>query len=148
MQAFDSNELLCYHGAVKRKTPVRRAGRRTAVAERPTITVRFHDPAQHELLSLVADERHTSVNQLIQDLIDDPLHEAAGELEGKLMRMAEKLRSMTKVQRARSITTAATETSAAEGKYQDPLRARRISREDALKLRRALDEGRAEPDLG
>jgi hypothetical protein len=43
--------------------------------------VRFNDPAQHELLSLVADERHTSVNQLIQDLIDAPLHEAAGERE-------------------------------------------------------------------
>ena len=133
---------------MNRKAPVRRLVRRTAVAERPTITVRFNDPAQHELLSLVADERHTSVNQLIQDLIDDPLHEAAGELEGKLVRMAEKLRSMTKVQRARSITAAAREASEAEGKYQDPLRARRISREDALKLRRALDEGRAEPDLG
>jgi len=110
--------------------------------------VRFNDSAQHELLSLVADERHTSVNQLIQDLIDAPLHEAAGELEGKLVRMVEKLRSMTKLQRARSITAAARETSAAESKYQDPLRARRISREEALKLRRALDEGRAEPDLG
>jgi hypothetical protein len=131
---------------VKRKAPVRREVRRTAVAERRTITVRFNDPAQHELLSLVADERHTSVNQLIQDLIDAPLHVAAGELEGKLVRMVEKLRSMTKVQRARSITAAASETSEAEGKYQDPVRARRISREDALRW--ALDEGRAEPDLG
>ncbi|HVB77893.1 MAG TPA: hypothetical protein VNI34_08870 [Candidatus Nitrosotalea sp.] len=133
---------------MKRKAPVRRPVRRPAVAERPTITVRFNDPAQHELLSLVAGERHTSVNQLIQDLIDAPLHEAAGELEGKLVRMVEVLRSMTGVQRARSITAAARETSEAEGKYQDPLRARRISREDALNLRRALDEGRAEPDLG
>jgi len=133
---------------VKRKAPVRRAARRSAVAERPTITVRFNDPAQHELLSLVADERHTSVNQLIQELIGAPLHEAAGELEGKLVRMAEKLRSMTDVQRVRSITAAAKETSEAEGKYHDPLRARRISREDALKMRRALDEGSAEPDLG
>jgi len=133
---------------VKRKAPVRRAVRRTAVSERPTITVRFKDPAQHELLSLVADERHTSVNQLIQDLIDAPLHEAAGEVEGKLVRMVEKLRSMTKVQRARSITVAARDTSEAERKFQDQLRARRISREEALKLRQALDEGLAEPDLG
>jgi len=125
---------------VKANARVRRAVRRSAVAERPTITVRFNDPAQHELLSLVADERHTSVNQLIQDLIDAPLHEAAGELEGKLVRMVDKLRSMTRGQRARLITAAARETSEAEGKYQDPLRARRISREDALKLRRTLDE--------
>lgn len=140
--------MFCYHGVVKRRALVKRAVRRTAVAERPTITVRFNDPAQHELLTLVADERHLSVNQLIQDLIDAPLHEAAGDMEGKLVRMVEKLRSMTKVQRARSITAAARETSEAEGKYQDPLLARRISREDALKLRRALDEGRAGPDLG
>lgn len=118
------------------------------MAERPTITVRFNDPAQHELLALVADERHTSVNQLIQDLIDAPLREAAGELEGKLVRMVEKLRSMTKVQRARAIASAARDTSGAEGEYEEPLRARRISREEALRLRRALDEGRAEPNLG
>jgi hypothetical protein len=133
---------------MKRRITARRAARRTSVAERPTITLRFKDPAQHELLALVADERHTSVNQLIQDLIDAPLREAAGELEGKLVQMVEKLRSMTKGQRARGIASAARDTSEAEGRYQEPLRARRISREEALRLRRALDEGRAEPNLG
>lgn len=133
---------------MKRKAAAKRAGQRTAVADRPTITVRFKDPAQHELLALVADERHTSVNQLIQDLIDVPLRDAAGELEGKLMRMVEKLRSMTTAARAGSIAAAAREASEAEGRYADPLQARRISREEAVKLRRALDERRAEPDLG
>jgi len=133
---------------VRRNVAARRVGHRAAAVARPIITVRFNDPAQHELLTLVADERHTSVNQLIQELIDAPLRDAAGELEGRLVRMVEKLRSMTKVERARSIAAAARATAEAEGKYKDPLKARQVSREELLRLRRALDEGRAEPDLG
>ncbi|MGH7765068.1 MAG: hypothetical protein ACREOM_11715 [Candidatus Dormibacteraceae bacterium] len=110
--------------------------------------MRFNDPVQHQLLTLVADERHTSVNQLIQELIDAPLRDAAGEIEGRLVRMVERLRSMTKVDRARSIAAAARATGEAEGKYKDPLKARHVSREEVLRLRRALDERRAEPDLG
>lgn len=133
---------------MRRNVAARRVGHRPTPADRPTITVRFNDPAQHQLLTLVANEHHTSVNQLIQELIDAPLRDAAGELEGRLVRMVERLRSMTKVERARSIAAAARATGEAEGKYKDPFKARHVSREEVLRLRRALDEGRAEPDLG
>ncbi len=95
--------------------------------QRPAFTLRFRNEATHRTLRLTAHALGVSMNELAEAAIEHELTFIGADLEGKLIRTAELLRSYRDVDVEKDIEAFAR----AEVTVDDPLQSRQAALEDA-----------------
>ncbi|HEX3693058.1 MAG TPA: hypothetical protein VHU13_06910 [Solirubrobacteraceae bacterium] len=90
-------------------------------ADPPKFTLRFHRPANRELLGLLADRRGISKNQLAEEMLERELKASALLLERDLTGTLDMLR---RYRRDRDVRRAIDEVAHAEAYEEDPLATR------------------------
>jgi len=98
------------------------------------LALRFSNPETHTRLRLVADELGTSMNRLVEDMIERELDALSMSLEAELQETIERLRKLRHVDIERSVQQWA----AAEGQA-DPIVARaNVEEEDPFGIAAAF----------
>jgi hypothetical protein len=103
--------------------------------DRPAFTVRFDNPDDYDMLRFVAEQHRVSMNQLVQEAIEDRLQREASAMEERLRAALDVVRRY----RTEDVEPYADTFAGAEVTELDPVRARAVTqREDRLGVRRAF----------